>query len=84
MNNGKISKLKITLNQWTRIKNKEMAISEDLRNNRELEQAKMMIAKINMMIAKEENTVNTNDFPELKRTYKYKNSTVIKANDINL
>ena len=27
---------------------------------------------------------DTSDFPELKRTYKYKDSTVIKANDLNL
>jgi len=28
--------------------------------------------------------VDTSDFPELKRTFKYKKSTVIKANDLNL
>lgn len=71
----KISKLKITLNQWIDIKNKEMAISEDLRHTDVLAQAETMIAKINMMIIKEENTADTSDFPQVKRNYTYRDST---------
>jgi hypothetical protein len=42
--------LQVTLNQWIELHDKEMAISEDLRKNDELEQALMMINKIKMMI----------------------------------
>jgi len=34
--------------------------------------------------AKEENTVDTSDFPETKRTYTYRTSPVIKASDLDL
>ena len=43
-------KLQVTLNQWIELHDKEMAISEDLRKNNEVEQALMMINKIKMMI----------------------------------
>jgi len=40
------SKLQVTLSQWTRILNKELNISEDLRKNDVVTQAEMMIEKI--------------------------------------
>ena len=64
----KRTKLQITLNQWTEILEKEMKISEDLRKNEVIEQAEMMISKLNIMI---ENTVE-DDFPKINRNYKYR------------
>lgn len=40
------SKLQSTLNQWTRILDKEMSISEDLRKNEVVAQAEMMIERL--------------------------------------
>jgi len=51
MNNSKRnSKLQVTLNQWTRILNKEIAISEDLRKQDVVAQAEMMIKKVEGMM----------------------------------
>jgi len=49
-NSKRNSKLQVTLNQWTRILNKEMAISEDLRKKDVVDQAEMMIKKIEGMM----------------------------------
>lgn len=47
------SKLEVTLRQWKRIESKEIGISEDLRNVEVLEQAKMMIVKIELDMSPE-------------------------------
>jgi len=44
-------KLQVTIGQWTRIFNKEMAISEDLRKHDVVEQATMMIEKLKGKLA---------------------------------
>ena len=36
------------------------------------------------MLVKKENTVDTSDFPEMKRTYTYRTSPAIKASDLDL
>ena len=45
------SKLQVTLNQWNEILRNEMAYSEDLRKSDVVEGAKVMIAKIEGMMA---------------------------------
>ena len=45
------SKLQVTLNQWDEILRKEMAYSEDLRKSSVIEEAKIMIAKVEGMMA---------------------------------
>jgi len=42
------------------------------------------IAMYKSMLVKEENTVDTSDFPEMKRTYTYRTSPAIKASDLYL
>ena len=52
MKNSKLnSKLETTLKQWKRILNKELAISEDLRKKDVISQARMMIKKVEEMMA---------------------------------
>lgn len=46
-------------------------------------QQEIDVLNIKMAEVKKANTVE-NDFPTLNRSYTYKKSTVIKANDLNL
>lgn len=51
MKNSKLnSKLEVTLKQWERILDKEMAISEDLRKKDVVAQAETMIVKVKGMM----------------------------------
>ena len=49
--NAKKSKLRVTRRQWVEIATKEARISPDLRNAARMEQAEIMIKKIDLMIA---------------------------------
>jgi len=49
--NSKQKKLNVTLNQWKEIYNKEMAYSADLRKVDKIQEAHLMILKIEKMIA---------------------------------
>jgi hypothetical protein len=51
MSNYKLnSKIQVALNQWVRILDKEMNISADLRKTDRVEQAEMMIKKLEGMM----------------------------------
>ena len=49
-NSKRNSKLQATLNQWTRILNKELSISYDLRKQDVCQQANTMILKLTKMM----------------------------------
>ena len=62
----------------------ESTIKSNSWNKGYIENCKAQLSAYKSQLVKLENTVDSSDFPVMKRTYKYKTSPVIKASDLNL